>query len=101
MQIRISTRHGSLSEETQSKIVAKMERLRRVFERLSQIEVTVDLERREEPLVDVKVAAEHKHDFVASHRSGDLLSSADHVIHKLEQQLRKYKQKIQEHHRTP
>jgi putative sigma-54 modulation protein len=99
VQIRISTRHGNLSEETQSKILAKVERLCRVFERLSEIEVTVDLERRDEPIVDLRVSAEHKHDFVASHRSGDLLISMDQVIHKLEQQLRKYKQKIQDHRR--
>ena len=99
MQIRISTRHGSVSEETQAKITAKMEKLPRLFERLTEIEVTIDLERRDEPAVDVRVSAEHKHDFAAAHRSGDLLVSLDYVIHKLEQQLRKYKQKIQDHHR--
>lgn len=99
MQIRISTRHGSVSEETQAKITAKMEKLERLFERLAEIEVTIDLERRDEPAVDVRVSAEHKHDFVAAHRSGDLLVSIDHVVHKLEQQIRKYKQRIQDHHR--
>ena len=99
MQIRISTRHGSVSEETQAKITAKMEKLERLFDRLAEIEVTIDLERRDEPAVDVRVSAEHKHDFVAAHRSGDLLFSIDHVVHKLEQQIRKYKQRIQDHHR--
>ena len=99
MQIKISARHGSLSDETQSKILAKVDRLRRLFERLTEIEVTVDLERREEAVVDLRVSAEHKHDFVASYRSGDLLGSVDHVVHKLEQQLRKYKQRIQDHRR--
>ncbi len=99
MQIRISTRHGSVSEETQAKITAKMEKLERLFERLAEIEVTIDLERRDEPAVDVRVSAEHKHDFVAAHRSGDLLVSIDQVVHKLEQQIRKYKQRIQDHHR--
>jgi putative sigma-54 modulation protein len=101
VQVRISTRHGSLSEETQSKIRAKVEKLTRLFERLTAIEVTVDLERRDEPSVDVRVSAEHRHDFVASIRSNDLLGSIDLVMHKLEQQLRKYKEKIQDRHRTP
>lgn len=99
MQIRISTRHGNVSDETREKLNAKLEKLGRLFDRLTGIEVTVDLERRDEPLLDVKVSAEHKHDFIAAHRSGDLLVSLDHVLHKLEQQLRKYKQKIQDHHR--
>ncbi len=100
MQIKISIRHGTVSEETQAKITAKVEKLGRLFERLTQIEVTVDLERRDEPAVDLRVNAEHKHDFVASFRSGDVLSSVDQAMHKVEQQLRKYKQKIQDHHRS-
>ena len=63
--------------------------------------MTVDLERRDEPIVDLRVSAEHKHDFAASQRSSDLMGAVDQVVHKVEQQLRKYKQKIQEHHRSP
>ena len=100
MQIKISVRHGSVSEETHSKISAKVEKLGRLFERLTQIEVTVDLERRDEPQVDLKVNAEHKHDFVASVRSGELLNSVDQALHKVEQQIRKYKERIQDRHRT-
>ena len=100
MQIRISTRHGSLSDQTQSKIRAKVEKLTRLFDRLTAIEVTVNLERRDEPSVDDRVSAEHRRDFVASTRSNDLWGSIDLVMHKLEQQLRKYKEKIQERHRT-
>lgn len=100
MQIRISTRHGGISEATQSRIRAKVERLTRLFDRLTAIEVTIDLERRDEPSVDLRVSAEHKHDFVASNRSDDLMGSIDQVVHKLEQQLRKYKQKIQNRHRS-
>jgi putative sigma-54 modulation protein len=100
VQIKISTRHGSVSDETQSKITAKVEKLGRLFDRLTQIEVTIDLERRDEPLVDIKVSAEHRHDFVASFRSSELLAATDQAIHKIEQQLRKYKQKIQDHHRS-
>jgi putative sigma-54 modulation protein len=88
-----------LSDATRSKIEAKVEKLTRLFDRLSDISVTIDLEHRTEPTVDVKVSAEHKHDFVATVKSDDLMSSVDQVIHKLEQQIRKYKQKIQGRHR--
>lgn len=101
MHIRISTRHGSLSDESQAKIRAKLEKLPRLFDRLTAIEVTIDLERRDEPSVDLRVSAEHKHDFVASNQSNDLMGSIDQVMHKLEQQLRKYKKKIQDRHRSP
>ena len=100
MQIRISIRHGGLSEETQSRIKSKVEKLTRLFDRLTAIEVTIDLKRNDEPSVDLRVSAEHKNDFVASNRSDDLMGSIDQVVHKLEQQLRKYKEKIQDRHRT-
>jgi putative sigma-54 modulation protein len=100
VQIKISTRHGTISEETREKVHAKLDKLGRLFERISLIEATVDLEHRDAPAVDVKVYAEHKHDFVATTQAGELLAAVDQVIHKLEQQLRKYKQKIQDHHRT-
>jgi len=101
VQIKISTRHGHLSEATQAKMTTKLERLPRLFERLSAIEVTVDLEHKDTPTVDLRVSAEHKHDFVATERAGDLMASLDGSIHKVEQQLRKYKQKVQDHHKSP
>lgn len=101
MQVEISARHGHLSEATKEKITAKMERLTRLFDRLLSIEVTIDLEHQEKPTVDVRISAEHKHDFVATDQSTSLMAALDGVIHKLEQQLRKYKEKVQDHHRAP
>ena len=99
MQIKISTRHGQISEKTRAKITSKLEKLPRFFERLTAIEMTVDLEHRDAPKVDLKVSAEHKHDFVAANASEELMASVDRVVDKMEQQLRKYKQKVQERHR--
>ena len=99
MQISISARHGHLSDATREKITAKVERLARLFERLAAIEVTVDLEHENDPCVDVRVSAEHKHDFVAAERGVSLMGALDGSIHKVEQQLRKYKEKVQNHHR--
>ncbi len=99
MQINISTRHGHLSEVTREKISTKVEKLGRLFERLTAIDVRVDLEHEEKPGIDIRVSAEHKHDFQATDSSESLMGSVDNVIHKLEQQLRKYKEKVQEHHR--
>ena len=99
MQIKISTRHGHISDETQAKIKEKLEKLPRYYDRLSAIEVTIDLEHRESPDVDLRVSAEHKHDFVAVCQSMELMAAIDDVVEKMEQQLRKYKQKVQDRHR--
>jgi putative sigma-54 modulation protein len=100
VQVRISARHGHLGASTQDKITEKTEKLNRFFDRLSAIEVTVDLEHREAVKVEVCVSAEHTADFVASDE-GELFAALDRVIHKLEQQLRKHKEKIQTGHRQP
>ena len=100
MQVNISTRHGHLSDASRDKIAAKAEKLSRIFERLTAIEITIDLQREDTPTVDLRVSAEHKHDFVAADTSSHLMGSVDTVIHKMEQQLRKYKEKIQTRHRS-
>jgi putative sigma-54 modulation protein len=99
VKISISTRHGHISDETQARVQEKLEKLPRYYDQLSAIELTVDLEHRDAPDVDLKVSARHKHDFVAVARSMELLAAVDHVVEKMEQQLRKYKQRVQDRHR--
>ena len=101
VQIKISTRHGHLSEVTQEKIHGKVEKLSRLFDRLTEIVVTVDLEHTDKPTVDLQVSAEHKHDFVATETSDELWASLDGAIHKIEQQLRRYKEKAVDRNRGP
>ncbi len=100
MQIKISARHGHLTEELQEHIRKKADKLTHHFQRLMMIEVVVDL-KDDEKLVEFLVSAEHKHDFVASERNKDLLAAVDLVLDKLEAQIRKYKEKVQDHHRGP
>jgi len=100
VQIKISSRHGHLSDATQQFIREKAEKLLHIFQRLTMIEVLVDF-KEEEAQVEFLVSAEHKHDFVARETNKDVLAAVDLVLHKLEQQVRKYKEKIQDHRRTP
>ncbi|MEM8944083.1 MAG: HPF/RaiA family ribosome-associated protein, partial [Planctomycetota bacterium] len=52
------------------------------------------------PSVEIMVSAEHKHDFVASDSAESLISATDGAVQKIEQQLRKYKEKVQQKHRN-
>ena len=97
MQVNISARHGHLSADTQEKITEKVEKLRRLFDRVSAIEVTADLEHRESPSVEVRVSVEHTDDFVASGTAATVIAALDEVVHKVEQQLRKHKEKRRGH----
>src|ERR1043166_9286131 len=61
VQIKISARHGHLSDEIQNHIREKANKLLHYFQRIMMIEVTVDV-KDEEKLVEFLVSAEHKHD---------------------------------------
>ena len=101
MQIQVTARHGHLSEETSDRVKAKTEKLLRHFDRLTSINVVVDLQDSTKPRVDVLVSAEHKHDFVAHDQSMNLMTSVEAAVHKIDQQIRKYKERIIENHRDP
>jgi len=97
VQINVSARHGHLSRASQSKISAKVSRLQRYFDRLTALDVTVDLENHNLALVEIIAKAEHFHDMVSHETSADLWRSVDGAVQKLEQQLRKHKEKVRDH----
>jgi putative sigma-54 modulation protein len=101
VQIKIAARHGHLNEAHQRQIQEKAEKLLHLFGRITMIEVTVDLQGNPHKEVEIKVDAEHKHDFVARERNEDVLAAVDMVIDKIKQQIHRYKEKIQDHRRDP
>ncbi len=97
VQTKLSARHGQLSPATQSKITAKVSRLKRYFDGLTALNVTVDLQNPALPAVEIIASAEHFHDMVSHEVSGHLWRSVDGALQKLEQQLRKHKEKSRDH----
>jgi putative sigma-54 modulation protein len=100
VQVNVSARHGHLKQEDQTIIVEKVEKVRRLFDRINAIEVTVDLEHSDKPSVEINVSAEHVHDFVATSQSSSILAALDLTIGKVEQQIRKHKERVTEHKAT-
>jgi putative sigma-54 modulation protein len=98
VQVAITNRHGHLSPGAQDHIRQKAEKLLTYFERVTAISVTTDVQR-DAAIVEILVNAEHKHDFVASESAVNVLTAFDLALHKMEQQIRKYKEKIQDHRR--
>ena len=81
MQMNISIRHGHVSDATQAMIQEKLEKLTRLYDRTSAIEITIDLEHRDQPAVDLKVSVK-KHDFVAVGQAENLLAAVDVAVTK-------------------
>lgn len=98
MQVKLTSRHGTVKDDAQEYIRSKAERLLTTFERITQIEVTADFEH-SDVKVEILVDTEHKHDFVASAEGEEVAPVFDAALHKMEQQIRKYKEKLQDHRR--
>lgn len=103
MQVSITCRHGQLSDSTREYIRTKAEKLLDYFERITAISVTIDhdghLGATERIRAEILVDAEHKHDFVAHAEDERATTAFDLALHKMEQQLRRYKEKVTDHHR--
>lgn len=101
MQIQVTTRHGEIERDQRDYMQTKSERLLHYFERVTSIEVLVDFGVDHKIKVEMQVDAEHRHDFVASETDYELIPTFDKTLHKMEQQIRRYKEKIQDHRNDP
>ena len=96
MQIKVSARHGHLNDDHQKEIREKAEKLLHYFDRITMIEVTVDLADRIHKKVEILVDAEHKHDFVAHDEHEELSAAVDLAVDRIKHQIHRYKEKIQD-----
>lgn len=101
MQVKVSARHGHLSEEHQAQVAEKAEKLLHFFDRLTFIEVTVDFRKGQEKAVEVVASAEHAHKFVGHGTGPDLMAAVAGAVEKAQHQIKHYKEKIQDHRRDP
>ena len=100
MQVAITSRHGTLSPSAHEHIKHKAEKLLTYFDRVTAINVTVDFTS-DRTDVEILVDAEHRHDLVARESGENVIAAFDGALHKMEHQVRKYKEKIQDHRRDP
>lgn len=94
MQISISTRHGSLTSEMNEYLEKKTSKLLKIFDRIESIEATVDWVS-DRAHIELLVNAEHKHDMIVNEESDSFHGAVDMVVHRMEEKLRRYKEKLQ------
>ncbi len=98
MQVAITCRHGSIRPELREYIARKSEKLVRYLDQVSEIDVTVEFEG---PRVSVEMLVEivGYHTIVAHVEGEDAGATFDKTLHKMEQQVHRYKEKRQDHRR--
>ncbi len=97
MQVKVSSRHGHVSPQDEAILREKGTKLQRFLDKVSEISITVDLQHVEEVMVEINVSAEHCPEFVASDKAKTVVSAFDGAMQKMEQQLRKQKEKMTGH----
>ncbi len=97
VQINVSARHGTLGGADSATIREKAEKLQRFHERINAIAITVDFQHQDKPWLEINVTAEHAPEFVASANASTVLAAMDAAMSKVEQQLRKHKEKQTDH----
>jgi putative sigma-54 modulation protein len=96
VQVKVSARHGHLSEEHQAEIRSKAEKLLHYFDRITFIEVTVEFLKAEDKAVELLATAEHDREFVGHGSSPDLMLAVSGAIEKAKQQIKHYKERVQD-----
>ena len=100
MQVAITCRHGSIRPELREYITRKAEKLVKYLDTVSEIDVTVEFEG---PRVSVEMLVEIDgyHTIVAHVEGEDAGATFGKTLHKMEQQVHKYKEKHRDHrHKT-
>jgi putative sigma-54 modulation protein len=103
VQVKVSARHGHLSDDVQAQLREKGEKLLHFFSRLTMIEITIDLhkERDGKLKVEVLATAEHDREFVGRDEDTDVMHAFNRAASHVKQQITHYKEKIQDHRRDP
>lgn len=98
MRVLITGRHVGVTEAMKEYASEKIEKVEKIFGRLTKVEVTMDVGR-DAHAVEVVAAAGGHQRFVAKAESPDMYAALDLVEEKLSSQLRRHKQKLTDHHR--
>jgi putative sigma-54 modulation protein len=99
MQVHITGRHVEVTEAVRNHIYDKVERTLVDVPRIEDVRVVLDLQKREY-FAEVLVQGKHIH-VEGKSSSENLYTSIDEALEKAEHQLRKLRQKVQDHHDHP
>lgn len=98
MQVAITCRHGSISQDMRDYITRKSEKVVRYLGEVSEIDVTIDFEGGRAN-VEMLVEIEGYHTIVAHVEGEDAGATFDKTLSKMEQQVHRYKEKSRDHRR--
>lgn len=100
MQIKISSKHMDITPAIESYAAKKMEKLRRFFDRIQQIDVVID-KAKNGYTTEIITDVEHHEPFVASSDHQDLYACIDLGLDRAIRQLKDHKSKLRDNKHHP
>jgi len=97
MQVHITGRHVEITDGIRDHIYAKLERSLSGLSRVQDVQVVLELQKRTHTAEVIVKGKNHIH-IEAEEASENMYTSIDQAIEKVERQLRKRREKIQDHH---
>jgi putative sigma-54 modulation protein len=95
MQINITGHHVELTESMHDYVLAKMEKIERHFDNITNVQVTLSVEKqRQKAEVEMHVSGAQIH---ATDVQEDMYAAIDGVTDKLDRQVIKHKEKLKKH----
>lgn len=98
MNLQISGHHLEVTPAIHDYVTAKLERVTRHFDHVIDVNVILSVEKLRQK-AEVTLHVPGKDIFVEADDS-DLYAAIDSLADKLDRQVQKYKQKVQDHHRS-
>lgn len=95
MNVSVVARHMDVTKAMRSYAEEKVGRLPRLFNGLQSAVITLELDAGQQ-LVEIVASGTHKAVFVARQRGDDMYACVDQCIHKLQQQLRRHKDRVRD-----
>lgn len=97
MNLQISGHHLEVTPAIRDYVTGKLERVTRHFDNVIDVNVILSVEKLKQK-AEVTVHLPGKDIFVEADEE-DLYAAVDSLVDKLDRQVQKYKQKLQDHHR--
>ena len=100
MKVTVQARHMTVTDALRSRVEEKMDKLPRIFDSITSVDVILD-KQADDSAVEIVVTARHKNTFVATHRDPDMYACIDQCLHKIVEQLRRHKDKVRDRQKPP
>jgi len=100
VNVSVAGRHMEVTDAMRSYVEEKAGKLPRFYDGLHSASVTFAMEGTEY-VVEIVAHGRRKRVFVARHQGKDMYACVDQCVHKVEEQLRRHKDRVRDRHGPP